>query len=737
VTIALRPRHPAALAAYARAVSTPGSGHYGHYLTPRAFGARFGAGARRIDAVTAALRAGGLHPGRPSAGGLSIPFTATATQIARPGGVHAALTSALPRAARAAVQAVVGLDGALAAHPLAVRPPRRADPRARRSDVRHGAASTGAGPQPCATATSNASIVGANTDQTIAQAYGFDPLYAAGDEGAGTTVAVYELEPDDPSDIAAFQRCYGTQTQISYVHVDGGAGRGAGSDEAAFDIENLIGFAPAARLLVYQGPNSASGLPGSGPYDVFSAIVNQDGAQVVSVSWGQCEAQLGRAAEHAENTLFEQAAVEGQTIVAAAGDSGGEDCDTGGRHSSLAPAVDDPASEPEVLGVGGTTLVSTDPLQETVWNSGSAGGGATGGGISSAWPMAPDQRDTPGWLGIRRAVARGPACGQTRGYCREVPDVSADADPTTGYEIYWNGADTEPEPSGWQALGGTSGAAPVWAAVVALADASPACAGSPLGVVGPALYRAAAGHYDADFHDVTRGDNDFTGTDGGRWAASRDYDLATGLGTPDAAALAASLCADSVRLSRPHVQSSAVRAAVGLRLRARDVRGATLAYRAAHLPPGVRVNARTGRLSGRPTKSGRYHVRVGVADGRGSRAAQTFTWDVGGAPRLTAVRLGHDRLALTVHSGRHVPLLRRLRIHVPRGLRVAASAHANARATVRVGGSVVTVSLRSPAATVRIRIPVRGTTSAARVVVAVRAGSTGTSTLSLALAGGL
>ena len=148
---------------------------------------------------------------------------------------------------------------------------------------------------------------------------------------------------------------------MSYVKVDGGAGHGAGSDEAAFDIENLIGFAPGAKVLVYQGRNAQSGAPGSGPFDTFAAIVNQDRAQVVSVSWGGCEAQLGRSAARAENTLFQQAAVQGQSIVAADGDDGAQDCDTPKHPNAKRLAVDDPASQPFVTGVGGTTLQGLSP----------------------------------------------------------------------------------------------------------------------------------------------------------------------------------------------------------------------------------------------------------------------------------------------------------------------------------------------------------------------------------------
>jgi hypothetical protein len=735
-------------------VSTPGTPAYRRYLSPRAFGARYGARPTTITTLTRALRTRGLHPGRPSAGGLSIPLTVPASALAA-GGTDAAaaarslVTGALPRSARASVQTVIAFGRSSAARPLALRDPvHRSAPLSQMltAGLRTGrAARTGTGPQPCAAASTAAAGVHADTDQTIAGAYGFDSLYAAADEGQGVTVAIYELEPDDPADIAAFQSCYGTDAQISYVRVDGGAGAGAGSDEAALDIENLIGFAPRAHVLVYQGPNAPTGLPGSGPYDVFNAIINQDRARVVSISWGECEQQLGGLAQQAESVLFEQAAVQGQTLVAAAGDNGAQDCDTGGAHSSTGLAVDDPASQPDVVGVGGTTLQAAGPPPtETVWNSGSGGPGSGGGGVSARWPMGPDQLDTPGFLHVRTSAARGPACGLPRDrYCREVPDVSADADPATGYEVYWNGADTVPEPSGWQALGGTSAAAPLWAALFTLADASPACGGSPLGFAGPAIYRAAAGDYRGDFNDVTSGENDFTGTSGDSWSAGRGYDLASGLGTPDAGPLVAALCADSIRLASVGGQSSAVGAAVGVALHADDVHGARLRYSASGLPAGVRIRSRSGQLTGRPRTPGRYRVRVAVRDGRGAQAGRVFSWSVGALPRITDARLtgsgAERRLTVTVASGRHAPWLRRVRVRLPAGLSVSGSAHALVRArhhtSVRVGGSVVTISLTSPSPSVRLSLAVRGRDlqPEPRLSVGVRAGSTGTSVLTAPL----
>ncbi len=559
VTVTLRPRNPVALAAYARAVSSPGSSVYRRYLSPAQFARRFGATPAGVTAVRDALRARGLTPGPLSAGGLSIPVTATAAALQRgfavglrrltlPGrrtAIAAGAAPAVDASGAAAIQSVIGLDTTAEPRPLLRRAlrPKPGSPRL----PRHPA---GGGPHACAAARAAAPGQGAYTADQIASAYGFSGLYAAGDAGAGVTVAVYELEPDDPADIAAYQACYGTHARISYVTVDQGAGRGPGSGEAALDIENLIGLAPRIDVIVYQGPDADSGQPGSGPYDTFSAIINQDRARVITVSWGECEPMLGQSSRVAENTLFAQAAAQGQSIVAASGDSGAQDCDTGGAAPDTEPAVDDPSSQPEVTAVGGTSLIALGPRPtERVWNDGAftagaaAAAGAGGGGVSSVWAMPPAQLDAAPSLGVRNPLAAGAACGQPAGYCREVPDVAANADPHHAYLIYFNGRGAaRGQRAGWQGAGGTSGAAPVWGAVLALADASRGCIGSPVGFADPALYRAAGGAYAADFNDVTSGENDLTHTNDGRYAAATGYDPVTGLGTPNAAALVGALC---------------------------------------------------------------------------------------------------------------------------------------------------------------------------------------------------
>ncbi|MGN6872756.1 MAG: S53 family peptidase, partial [Solirubrobacteraceae bacterium] len=315
VTVTLQPRDPAALEAYATAVSTPGSPQYHDYITPAQFAERFGAAPDAVAAVEASLRAHGLTPGQPSPNALSIPVTATAGAAARAFSVsfaHVTLQNgsiaivnqqapALDSAIAPDVQAVLGLDTLQSAKPLLVRP--HAATASARPHVVTG------GPQPVCQSTGQQSH-GGFTDDQIASAYGLSGLYQAGDFGAGQTVAVLELEPYDTTDIQTYAQCYSLNgqplnPQIANVVVDGGAGSGSGSGEAALDIENVIGLAPQANVAVYEGPNS-----GSGPYDTFSRIITDRAAQVVTASWGQCEFINGASQAAAENTLFQQAATE-------------------------------------------------------------------------------------------------------------------------------------------------------------------------------------------------------------------------------------------------------------------------------------------------------------------------------------------------------------------------------------------------------------------------------------------
>jgi Pro-kumamolisin, activation domain/Putative Ig domain len=725
VTVTLRPRDPATLLAFATGVSTPGSPLYRGYLTPAEFAQRFGATPEQIRTVESSLRAHGLRPGRPSANALSIPVSATAGALGRAfsvsfahlrlrdgaGAIVNRQAPSLDRAIAPQVQTVLGLDTLSAARPLLLRR-HSVTPRAVRLHVVTG------GPQACPAASAAAAAQGGLTADQVASVYGFSGLYGSGgpsgapDQGAGQTVAVLELESYDPTDIATYEECYGTNTPITNVPIDGGAGGGAGAGEAALDIENVIGLAPSANLVVYSGPNS-----GSGPYDTFSAIISQHAAQVVTASWGQCEPANGFDEAAAENTLFQEAAAQGMSILSASGDGGAEDCFPTTPSSAQ---VDDPASQPFVTGVGGTRIIAPGPRPtESVWNDGPLVG-AGGGGISSFWRMPAYQSNAPSSLHVIGRGSSGSPCRASSGYCREVPDVSADAAPDTGYLIYWNGngAAGVTQPSGWQVVGGTSGAAPMWAALIALANASAACNGVAVGFANPGLYYAAATAYASDFNDITSGDNDMTGASSGRFAARPGYDMATGLGSPNGSALATSLCADAIALSNPGPQRSALHAAVGVQIEASDTHGAAVSYSAAGLPAGLSIKPSGGRITGRPRHIGTSTVTVTASDPAGTTARNTFRWTIQGNPTLSQLSLagvGESRpsLAFTLAAGRGAPLIRTVRVTVPRALRftrapatlgVTGPGGRRLKFTVALQHGTLVVKLRRGARQVRVTI---------------------------------
>jgi len=572
LTVVLHPRDSAGLAALAAAVSTPGSSSFHHYLTVRQFAARFGAGANAIATVRRALRAGGLQPGVVAADGLSISATGSAAHASSAFGTNLlrfreasgrmvfANTSSprLPASAARYVADVLGLDDLVRETPtgLSALPHSARAAHSTRADRRAHAAGGGAAPQACSTAASFAA--GDKHERTIdqiAQAYGINGLYARGDFGSGVTIALMELEqyPDMATDLGAYESCFFPSSQpisVPIVKVDGGApandpsSETPGGEETSVDIENITGLAPGANIEIYQGPNG-----GNGTYDTLAAMVNADNAQVLEDSWGQCETQVqGSGLIGAEGSLLQEAAAQGQSFFTSSDDRGSEGCqpiddipahEWGVYHTDF--AVDDPAGQQYATGVGATVLNSlTPPAAETGWND--FGWGAGGGGVSAAWPM-PSYQSTSLAPGVISSWSSGSTgCGAGPGaYCREVPDVAADASTNTGYVLYFAGK--------WQAAGGTSTAAPVWAAIAALADRSnfAGCTSSTsLGFFNPLLYEIAGGvNYHSAFNDVTTGDNN--PSQSGPFPATVGYDMDTGLGTPlvtdgSAPGLAQQLC---------------------------------------------------------------------------------------------------------------------------------------------------------------------------------------------------
>jgi hypothetical protein len=267
-----------------------------------------------------------------------------------------------------------------------------------------------------------------------------------------------------------------------------------------------------------------------------------------------------------------------------------------------------------------------------VWNDSTTATGAGGGGVSISHAMPSYQSGAPSSLNVINSHSSGSQCGAPSGsYCREVPDVSADADPYTGYLIYYEGS--------WTGIGGTSAAAPLWAAFTALVDASSSCAGKSIGFANPLLYNAAASAYSSDFTDVTSGNNDYTPDlyAGGLYPAGTGYDMASGLGSPDGATLPATLCGgggttgNTVTVTNPGSQTSTVGTAVSLQIKGSDsASGQTLTYSATGLPAGLSISS-SGLISGTPTTAGSSSVTVTAKDTTGAAGSASFTWTVNSA----------------------------------------------------------------------------------------------------------
>jgi len=532
--VALKPRDQAALDAFVQGVPPPGSPTYHQYLNTGAFGPMFGPTTDTIASVRNWLTASGLDVGATSSDGLLIPVTGTTDQVEQALGVSLVNTQlpsgrvarantqnpTVPASLASSIQGLVGLSTVAQPQPQAAWGPAGsgASPTTGGTTPTNGPLAQQAnasGPTPCSAATNAAAGFGSYTANTLAGTYGYSSLYGQGRLGSGVTVGIFELESYQPSDIQTYETCYGISNPVTNIPVSGGAGTGPGSVEAALDIEDVAGLAPGSSINVYTGPPTSSGL------DVYDRMVQDNTAKVLTTSWGLCEAAFTQQAARAEATVFQEAATQGQTIFAASGDSGSEDCNFEGQ-SGL--AVDDPASQPGVTGVGGTSLASaaTNPT-ETVWNNryGAGGGGVSSNFTQPAWQTGPGTTTTTSVC----PMSSGPGTQS----CRTVPDVSASADPIHGYTVFWS--------SRWVAVGGTSGAAPLWAALVALTDQG---CNTPAGPINPALY-AAGSNPSPPFTDVTVGNNDLLGVNGGQYTATPHYDRATGWGTPMAASLISNL----------------------------------------------------------------------------------------------------------------------------------------------------------------------------------------------------
>jgi len=345
----------------------------------------------------------------------------------------------------------------------------------------------------------------------VAQLYDFP----AGLDGSGECIGILEFGGGyNPSDLAKYFTQLGIATpsvsSVSVAGVHNSPGDPNADPEVALDIEVAGAIAPGAKIVVYFAPFTEKGWVDALTTAIHDAV---NKPSVLSISWGFAEGAPVQGFEWTQQTVqavnqaLQAAATMGVSVCAASGDDGSNDgINDGHAH------VDFPAASPYALGCGGTKLTSANNKirSEVVWNEGPGSGG--GGGISDMNPL-------PSWQTgiVPPSVNPGHHVG------RGVPDVCGDADPSSGYQIFYGG-----QPS---VVGGTSAVAPLWAGLIARINQK---LGTPVGYFNPLLY-SKLGKSGA-FHDIIKGNNDTTGHIGG-YAAGKGWDACTGWGSPDGAKL--------------------------------------------------------------------------------------------------------------------------------------------------------------------------------------------------------
>ena len=547
LAIGLPLRHGKQLTNLLADVYNPASPNFHHYLTPDQFTASFGPSQEDYQKVINFAKSHGLvvkqtHPNR-----TLLDVSGSVADIEQAFHVHLR-TYQHPVEARTffapdvepsldldtPVLAISGLDNYVKPHPHIHPAGTSAQP-----DVRPwgGGGSGGGG-----------GGGGSGSNSGPFEGYDFPNAYATGVslDGSGQSIGLFELFAYSAQDIEDYEDEVGTPSYVNVqpILIDGATGDDTSVDwaddpgyldysfEVTGDIEMAISMAPGLnRVLVYEGPTPTD-VPPLGTNDVqdasTTAMINDvlnrmatdDLAQQLSCSYG-FDINLSTV------QVFQQFAAQGQSFFLAGGDGG-----------AYPAAIDEPADDPFITVVGGTTLTTSSDgawASETTWLTPASNDGlgdvtpeeASGGGVSLTYAI-------PTW---QQGISMTENQGSTT--MRNVPDVAMVANNIT---IVWGndflGESTDlPE-------GGTSLAAPLWAGLVALANEQASANGqSPVGFANPALYAIAKStNYHACFHDITTGCNTNSASPT-KYKAVAGYDLCTGWGTPNGSNLITALLA--------------------------------------------------------------------------------------------------------------------------------------------------------------------------------------------------
>jgi subtilase family serine protease len=364
------------------------------------------------------------------------------------------------------------------------------------------------------------------TPHALRVAYGIEPLIERGYTGKGQTVIdiVSFGSPTLQQDVNAFDNYYHLPaitiqiiSPLNEKESDPNGDKSGWAGETTLDVEVIHALAPQANIAVLVSPVAETegtvGLPEF--RQLMQYALDHHLGNIVSQSWGASEVTLADAAGQQEiqkwDALYKQATTQtGLSVLTASGDNGSTDyVDMAGKILSKTATTSFAADDPWVTTVGGTLLTRNGgSYSETVWNDN--GGGAGGGGFSKFFQEPSYQKTLPSPVQSELNNRRG------------VPDVSADASPSSGMSIYLSGT--------WQPIGGTSASTPMWAAIIAIGDQM---AGHPLGFLNPGLYKIAqSSSYTQDFHDITTGENSHNNVLG--YPAAQGWDASSGLGSPNA-----------------------------------------------------------------------------------------------------------------------------------------------------------------------------------------------------------
>ncbi|HSS60821.1 MAG TPA: S53 family peptidase [Candidatus Limnocylindrales bacterium] len=455
----------------------------GRTVTPAEYAARFGPDPALVSPAVGVLRSAGISAAWQSPSNLIAadgPAPAVATLLGvdienyrLPNGTtfYATLDQpSLPAPLAAVAEGVSGLDDYGGAHGYAVRP-------------------------------------GGLTPVDVLGYYNIKPLRDAGLDGTGQTIMLPEID-DLPnlSDLDKFAATFGLPAFGPLLTLKRDPNWGTPekpAGETVLDLEIVHSVAPNAKLVVYLSA------PDFGHSDrAFDQMVTDHLGSIISESLGSCEPETPNGARNNYASIQDRAVVLGITHFVASGDTGAYTC---GLDQQAAASF--PATLPSVTAVGGTTVFESQQgtyYREFAWGSPIDQSG--GGGGASQFYAAPD---------FQRNEAQPGAHGE-----RQVPDVSADADPSTGFHIVFNGHDEQ--------AGGTSAATPLWAGTVALINQDLKQKGlRQVGFANPALYwmgENSSRLSPRPYHDVVSGNNLF-------FDAGSGWDFATGWGSMDAAAL--------------------------------------------------------------------------------------------------------------------------------------------------------------------------------------------------------